>query len=45
MRCAVTKRVVPLEDLRYWSAEMQEAYATAQIALDRYEQLKREGRL
>lgn len=33
--CAVTGRRIPLEDLKYWSAERQEAYtdahATAQV--------------
>jgi hypothetical protein len=27
--CAVTGRRIPLEDLKYWSAERQEAYADA----------------
>jgi hypothetical protein len=31
--CAVTKRRVPLSDLRYWSVERQEAYVDAQAAL------------
>ena len=26
VRCAVTDRPIPLEALRYWSAERQEAY-------------------
>lgn len=33
--CAVSGEVIPLEELRYWSAELQEAYATAQIATRR----------
>ncbi|MEM1051040.1 MAG: DUF2093 domain-containing protein [Pseudomonadota bacterium] len=33
--CAVSGAVIPLEDLRYWSAELQEAYATAEIATRR----------
>jgi hypothetical protein len=45
VRCAVTGRPVSLDDLRYWSAEMQEPYFSADIALQRYEQLKAEGRL
>jgi len=36
--CAVTHREIPLADLRYWSAERQEAYATAEASL------KAEGR-
>ena len=27
--CAVSGEVIPLEELRYWSAEHQEAYASA----------------
>ncbi len=30
--CAITSEQIPLEDLRYWSVEKQEAYATAQIS-------------
>ena len=30
--CAVSGERIALEDLRYWSAARQEAYATAQIA-------------
>jgi hypothetical protein len=32
--CAVTGREVALEDLRYWSVERQEAYATAEASLE-----------
>ncbi len=30
--CAVTGEVVPLEELRYWSVDRQEAYASAEAA-------------
>lgn len=33
--CAVTGETIPLEALRYWSAERQEAYASAEIATRR----------
>jgi len=33
--CAVTGEPIPLEELTYWSAERQEAYATAEIATRR----------
>jgi len=33
--CAVSGEPIPLEDLRYWSAEHQEPYATAEIATRR----------
>ncbi len=34
--CAVSEKKIPLADLRYWSADLQEAYASAQIATQRY---------
>ncbi|MFU7527034.1 DUF2093 domain-containing protein [Qipengyuania sp. ASV99] len=33
--CAVSGEPIPLEELRYWSAEHQEPYATAEIATRR----------
>lgn len=33
--CAVTGMHIPLDALRYWSAELQEPYATAGVALKR----------
>lgn len=33
--CAVTGVQVPLDALRYWSVNLQEAYASAEIALKR----------
>jgi hypothetical protein len=33
--CAVTGEPIALEELRYWSAERQEAYASAEIATRR----------
>lgn len=33
--CAVTGEAIPLEELRYWSAERQEAYASPEIATRR----------
>ena len=32
VRCAVTGRPIAVADLRYWSVERQEPYATAKIA-------------
>ena len=31
--CAISGEAIPIEELRYWSVERQEAYATAAIAL------------
>lgn len=33
--CAVTNEPISLEELRYWSVERQEAYASPQIATRR----------
>jgi hypothetical protein len=33
--CAVTDEPIPLEELRYWSVERQEAYASPDIATRR----------
>jgi len=33
--CAISGEVIPLEELRYWNAEYQEAYASAEIATER----------
>jgi hypothetical protein len=33
--CVVTGEPIALEELRYWSAERQEAYASAEIATRR----------
>ena len=43
VRCAVTRRVIPLEDLRYWSVELQEPYADAAASLKRFRELHPTG--
>ena len=39
--CAVSGKKIPLDDLRYWSADLQEAYAGAAQALERWEATRR----
>ena len=34
VRCAVTKAPIPLDDLRYWNVERQEAYASPEAVLE-----------
>ncbi|HEX9954440.1 MAG TPA: DUF2093 domain-containing protein [Allosphingosinicella sp.] len=34
VRCAVTGQPIPIDQLLYWSVARQEAYATAQIAVE-----------
>lgn len=36
--CAVTGVHIPLEALRYWSVDLQEAYATPAAALQRFQE-------
>lgn len=38
VRCAVSGQPIPLEELRYWSVELQEPYATAEISFERYKE-------
>lgn len=40
VRCAVTGKTIPLGELRYWSVPLQEAYASAEISLERYRATK-----
>jgi len=35
VRCAVTGVPIPLEELKYWSVDRQEAYASAEAVLRR----------
>jgi hypothetical protein len=36
VRCAITGAEIPLEELRYWSVERQEAYASPEAVLQRH---------
>jgi hypothetical protein len=36
VRCAVTGVPIPLEELKYWSVELQEAYASPEAVLRRH---------
>jgi hypothetical protein len=35
VRCAVTEAPIPLEELRYWNVDRQEAYANPEAVLKR----------
>ena len=43
--CAISGKRVPVQSLRYWSSEVQEPYASAEIAVRRYAELRAAGRL
>ena len=36
VRCAVTDASIPLDELRYWSVDLQEAYATPAAVVQRH---------
>lgn len=36
VRCAVTGEPILLPDLKYWSVELQEAYVSPEVSLQRY---------
>jgi hypothetical protein len=42
VRCAVTGVPIPLDDLKYWSVDLQEAYATTDAVLKRLREVKAE---
>ena len=44
VRCAVTGEPIQLPDLRYWSVELQEAYASAEISLRRFLETRERNR-
>lgn len=43
--CAVTGQKIPLQDLRYWSHELQEPYASAEAAAKRYAEARARGQI
>jgi hypothetical protein len=43
--CAVTGQKIPLDRLRYWSHELQEAYVDAVVASQRYAEMRAQGKL
>ncbi len=41
VRCAVTGVSIPLEELKYWSVELQEAYASPEAVLQRHQERRK----
>ena len=41
VRCAVTGTPIALDELKYWSVDRQEAYATPEAVLERYRDVAR----
>jgi hypothetical protein len=44
VRCAVTGAAIPLNTLKYWSVDLQEAYATPEASVRRALERRRAGR-
>lgn len=40
VRCAVTGTPIPLDELKYWSVDLQEAYATPEAVMARLHELR-----
>ena len=36
VRCAITGQPIPVDELKYWSVDRQEAYASAEAAYQAY---------
>jgi hypothetical protein len=43
VRCAVSGVPIPLEELKYWSVDLQEAYASPDLVLQRYYPARAKG--
>lgn len=43
VRCAVTGTPIPLEELRYWNPDHQEAYATPEAMMTRHREMLEKG--
>ena len=41
VRCAVTGQAIPLEELKYWSVDLQEAYASPEAVMQRYREQRK----
>lgn len=40
VRCAVSGEPIPLPNLKYWSVELQEPYASAELSMKRYVEVR-----
>ena len=39
VECSITGEKITLESLKYWNVELQEVYASPEVALKRYKEL------
>ena len=40
VRCAVSGKPIPLSELKYWSVDRQEPYASPELSVQRYRELR-----
>ena len=40
--CAITNKIIPLNELNYWNVDLQEAYYSPVEAKQRFDQLKKD---
>ncbi len=43
VRCAVTGEPIMLSDLRYWNVDLQEAYVSHEVSMERYREVHGRG--
>jgi|TARA_B110000259_G_scaffold183963_1_gene230112 hypothetical protein len=41
--CAISKKIIPLENLNYWNVEFQEAYYSPVEAKQKYEKIRKKS--
>ena len=39
VKCSISWEKITLENLKYWNVELQEVYASPEVALNRYKEL------
>jgi|TARA_B110000977_G_C11007745_1_gene466441 hypothetical protein len=37
--CSITQKIIPIEELKYWNVDLQEVYASPEVALKRFKEL------
>jgi|TARA_B100001113_G_scaffold343515_1_gene330885 hypothetical protein len=39
VECSISNQKIPIEELKYWNVDLQEVYASPDIAMKRYKEL------
>ena len=37
--CSITQKIIPIEELKYWNVDLQEVYASPEVALKRSKEI------